>query len=55
MLQGTRYEALPELRCTFGGRSVVPDIAVVAAERMPIDEAGEIISTGIEFAPDWGH
>jgi Uma2 family endonuclease len=24
------YTALPELRCTFGGRSVVPDVAVVA-------------------------
>jgi Uma2 family endonuclease len=24
------YTALPELRCTFSGRSIVPDIAVIA-------------------------
>lgn len=37
--------AFPELRCTFGGRSIVPDIAVFAWERIPIDETGEY-STG---------
>lgn len=47
------YEAFPELRCTFGNRSVVPDIVVVASHQLPIDENGEIISTGIDFAPDW--
>ncbi|MBC6420155.1 MAG: Uma2 family endonuclease [Hormoscilla sp. SP12CHS1] len=47
------YEAFPELRCTFGGRSIVPDIAVLASIRIPIDEHGEIISTGIDFAPNW--
>lgn len=47
------YEALPELRCTFGGRSMVPDLAVIAKEQIPVDENGEIVSTGIEFAPAW--
>ena len=41
------YEALLELRCTFGGKSIVPDLAVVARERIPVDDTGEIISTGI--------
>lgn len=47
------YEAFPELRCTFGRRSIVPDLAVLASIRIPIDENGEIISTGIDFAPNW--
>lgn len=34
------YTALPELRCTFGGRSVVPDVAVIAWDRIQINEAG---------------
>jgi len=47
------YEALPELRCTFGGRSIVPDLAVVRKSQIPVDANGEIISTGIDFAPNW--
>ncbi|MBW4485170.1 MAG: Uma2 family endonuclease [Tildeniella torsiva UHER 1998/13D] len=47
------YEALTELRCTVGGRSIVPDIAVLEQSRIPIDENGEIISTGVSVAPDW--
>jgi Uma2 family endonuclease len=34
--------AFPELRCTFGGRSIVPDVAVFAWERIPVDENGDI-------------
>ena len=30
--------AYPELRCTFGGRSIVPDVAVFAWERIPRDD-----------------
>jgi hypothetical protein len=30
--------AFPELRCTFGGRSLVPDVAVFAWEKIPVDE-----------------
>ena len=33
--------AFPELRCTFGGRSVVPDIAVVYWDKIPLNNAGE--------------
>jgi len=47
------YEALPELRCTVGGRSLVPDLVVVAIEEIPVDADGEIISTGLDFAPPW--
>ena len=50
---GNNYEEFPELRCTFGGRSLVPDLAIIASHRIPVDETGEIISTGIDFAPDW--
>lgn len=46
------YTALPELRCTFGGRSVVPDVAVIAWERIQINEAGEPEDDFTE-APDW--
>lgn len=48
-----QYEAFPELRCTFGGRSVVPDIVVIADEQIPLDATGEISSSGIDFAPPW--
>ncbi len=44
--------ALPELRCTFGGRSIVPDIAVFTWERIPRDETGDIANT-FDAAPDW--
>lgn len=44
--------AFPELRCTFGGRSTVPDIAVFIWERIPRDENGEI-ANGFSVAPDW--
>ena len=44
--------AFPELRCTFGGRSTVPDIAVFIWSRIPRDENGEIANTFPIF-PDW--
>jgi len=44
--------AFPELRCTFGGRSIVPDIAVFEWSRIPLDEDGEIANR-FEVAPDW--
>lgn len=47
------YEALPELRCTFGDRSIVPDLVVIAVAQIPVDAEGEIVSAGIEFAPPW--
>jgi len=46
------YTALPELRCTFGGRSVVPDVAVVAWSRIRWNETGEPEDDFLA-APDW--
>ncbi|MBC7972651.1 MAG: Uma2 family endonuclease [Verrucomicrobia bacterium] len=44
--------AFPELRCTCRGRSIVPDIAVFAWERIPRDENGQVANS-FEIAPDW--
>ncbi|MEH2138692.1 Uma2 family endonuclease [Nostoc sp.] len=44
--------AFPELRCTFGGRSIVPDVAVFAWERIPIDERGDVANV-LNTYPDW--
>ena len=44
--------AYSELRCTFGGRSLVPDIAVFTWERIPRDENGKVSNT-FTIAPDW--
>ncbi|MEO0406620.1 MAG: Uma2 family endonuclease [Cyanobacteria bacterium P01_A01_bin.135] len=44
--------AFPELRCTFGGSSIVPDIAVFTWARIPTDESGEI-ANAFPLAPDW--
>lgn len=44
--------ALPELRCTFGGRSVVPDMSVFRWNRLLLDGEGEI-ENSFEIPPDW--
>ncbi|NJL90352.1 MAG: Uma2 family endonuclease [Coleofasciculaceae cyanobacterium SM2_1_6] len=53
--------AFPELRCTYpsgsrssvyGERSIVPDIAVFAYDRLPTDENGEVSNTFL-IPPDW--
>jgi Uma2 family endonuclease len=44
--------AFPELRCTFGQRSIVPDIAVLRWENIKFDENGEPIDN-VLLAPDW--
>ncbi len=44
--------AFPELRCTFADRSIVPDIAVFAWQRIPRDQNGEIANI-FSLAPDW--
>ena len=44
--------AFPELRCTFGGRSTVPDVAVFLWNRIPRDENGEVANT-FSASPDW--
>ena len=44
--------AFPELRCTFGGRSLVPDVAVFAWHRIPVDDNGDIANV-FPLCPDW--
>ena len=44
--------ALPELRCTFGDRSIVPDVAVFRWDRLPINVEGEIENV-FSICPDW--
>ena len=44
--------AFPELRCTFGDRSIVPDITVFSWQRIPRDENGEVANV-FAIAPDW--
>ncbi|HEV3163777.1 MAG TPA: Uma2 family endonuclease [Isosphaeraceae bacterium] len=40
-----------ELRCTFGGLSLVPDIAFIAQGRIPHDSTGKIVDD-VMLAPD---
>lgn len=41
-----------ELRCTFGDRSIVPDISVFENSRVPTNEE-EDIDNNFTIAPDW--
>jgi Uma2 family endonuclease len=43
--------AVVETRCTFGGRSYVPDVVVFTWKRIPVDEDGEVLDD-VAFAPD---
>jgi Uma2 family endonuclease len=42
----------PELRCTFGGRSIVPDVSVWIWDRIATDDSGDIANV-FPIAPDW--
>lgn len=44
--------AFPELRCTFGGKSIVPDVSVFTWERIPRKENGAVANV-FQAAPDW--
>jgi Uma2 family endonuclease len=44
--------AFPELRCTFGGRSLVPDAVVFTWERIQRDQDGKVANQFL-LAPDW--
>jgi len=44
--------AYTELRCTFDGRSVVPDVTVFTWERIPRDDNGKV-SNSFLIPPDW--
>ncbi|MDB9313025.1 Uma2 family endonuclease [Spirulina sp. CS-785/01] len=45
-------QAFPELRCTFGGRSLVPDITVFQRQRIPLENNGDIANE-FNLPPDW--
>jgi Uma2 family endonuclease len=49
---GAIGHAFPELRCTFGGRSVVPDVAVFRHSRIPRQSNGRVANK-FKIAPDW--
>jgi len=44
--------AFPELRCTFGGCSIIPDIAVFRWQNIELDENEEPLDN-ILIAPNW--
>lgn len=44
--------AFPELRCTFNGRSIIPDISIFLWENIAFSENGEI-ADNFNLAPDW--
>ncbi len=44
--------AFPELRCTFGGRSTVPDVTVFTWDRIPRQDDGRIANV-FKIEPDW--
>jgi len=44
--------AFPELRCTFGNRSLVPDVTVFTWERIILEANDEVANT-FEIYPDW--
>ena len=44
--------AFPELRCSFGTRSIVPDVAVFKWGRIPFDAEGEV-PDDFFLPPDW--
>lgn len=44
--------AFPELRCSFGGRSIVPDVAVIQWHRIPFNADGEV-PDDFQLPPDW--
>lgn len=44
--------ALPELRCTFGGQSIVPDIAIFLWSNLRLSAANEPLDQ-VTIAPDW--
>ncbi len=44
--------AFPELRCSFGARSVVPDVSVFRWERIPFTSDGNV-PDNFNLPPDW--
>jgi Uma2 family endonuclease len=52
LMQASIAAAFPELRCTFGGESIIPDISVFRREHIPYDESGDVANAFL-VAPDW--
>ncbi len=52
LLESNIAMALSELRCTIGGRSIVPDVVVLKNENIPKDDDGEVANV-VTIAPDW--
>lgn len=44
--------AFPELRCTFGGRSIIPDVAIFQWQRIPFNAEGQV-PDDFRLPPDW--
>jgi hypothetical protein len=44
--------AFSELRCTFGGRSIIPDVSVFLWSRIPPKDNGEVANV-FSIVPDW--
>jgi Uma2 family endonuclease len=44
--------AFPELRCTFGGASIVPDLSIFRWDRIPRSQSGRVLNR-FEIHPDW--
>ena len=44
--------AFPELRCTFGGESIIPDVSVIRWDRIPVAPSGRVANR-FEIHPDW--
>lgn len=44
--------AYPELRCTFDGASVIPDVSVFRWQRIPRSASGRVANR-FELYPDW--
>jgi Uma2 family endonuclease len=47
-----QYLTLPELRCTFSDRSIVPDIVVISLDKVKLNDRGEP-EDNFRQAPDW--
>lgn len=44
--------AFPELRCSFGGRSIIPDVSIFLWERLPFTPEGNV-PDDFKLPPDW--
>ena len=43
--------AFPELRCTFAGRSIIPDVVFLLEEHIELDDTGDVRSMRLRCPP----